>query len=307
MYLKRISDLHPLDAKTPKYYNPKSLWIETSQSMHVPGGNGQWEPTESAPAYADKPVDSSGNRIPATSNENLADTDAFVSRRCNLAELFLNMGDLYVENLTAVYADLDYISSYYIEGKGPDQRLIFNLPGGPITSQTLLTANTTVVTAANTGPVMTIDKNGAHIKNLTVPGVANLTAAAAYWADVAELYESDAPYKPGTLVKFGGAKEITIADTECNAVVTEQPAIMLNASLSATVNHAVGIVLTGRSKTLVQCPVNKFDKLCLSDKPGVACVQQPDDVSTTKVIGIALESNDSTDEQLIESVLQIQF
>ncbi len=53
-------------------------------------------------------------------------------------------------------------------------------------------------------------------------------ALCAKWADLAETYESDLDYEPGTLVKFGGDKEITIAHGEANAVITSRPGLILN-------------------------------------------------------------------------------
>jgi hypothetical protein len=43
------------------------------------------------------------------------------------------------------------------------------------------------------------------------------------------MYESDSTYEPGTLMMFGGEKEITRSDGKiCNAIVTEKPGIILN-------------------------------------------------------------------------------
>ena len=55
-------------------------------------------------------------------------------------------------------------------------------------------------------------------------------ALCARWADLAEGYESDAEYEPGTFVRFGGEKEITVAsEYEANAVITTQPGFILGA------------------------------------------------------------------------------
>ena len=71
-------------------------------------------------------------------------------------------------------------------------------------------------------------------------------AMSARWADLAELYETDDIYKPGTLVKFGGEKEITIATDEANAVITTKPAFTMNSDCNGT---SQGIALTGRTNT----------------------------------------------------------
>ena len=53
-------------------------------------------------------------------------------------------------------------------------------------------------------------------------GVSVVLASARY-ADLAEKYEADAEYEPGTVVKIGGEKEITMttshADTEVFGVI----------------------------------------------------------------------------------------
>lgn len=115
----------------------------------------------------------------------------------------------------------------------------------------------------------------------------------AYWSDLGERYLADDIYDPGTLVKFGGEKEITIADDEVNAIVSTK-AFDLNAGL---VGGTV-IALCGRVPTKVKGKIEKFDKIMLSDIPGVAC--KWDGVS--RVIGRALENNLDENIKLVECV-----
>ena len=46
-------------------------------------------------------------------------------------------------------------------------------------------------------------------------------AQSSEWADLAEIYQTDKDYPAGTLLQFGGKKELTIAHDEVNAVVSE--------------------------------------------------------------------------------------
>lgn len=69
----------------------------------------------------------------------------------------------------------------------------------------------------------------------------------ALWSDLGEKYSSDKPYEPGTLVKFGGDKEITIADTEVNAIVSTKAF-----SLNTLLKDGVTIALCGRVPTKVK-------------------------------------------------------
>ena len=160
------------------------------------------------------------------------------------------------------------------------------------------------------GQGISANSTGITANNIYVPGEAILTAAAAYWADLAELYESDAHYTPGTLVKFGGVDEITLAVTKANAVVTENPAYLMNTKLrDRGINFPIGIALSGRSKIRVIGPVKKFDRLVLSKAhPGVACVK-PEiwSVGDDPIIGIALATNLDKQEKCVEAVLQLTF
>ena len=120
----------------------------------------------------------------------------------------------------------------------------------------------------------------------------------AYWSDLGERYLADSKYDPGTLVKFGGEKEITIADTEVNAIVSTK-AFDLNASLSG----GTVIALCGRVPTKVIGKIQKFDKIMLSNQPGIACRWD----GQSRVIGRALESSDNVDVKLVECVTRFSL
>lgn len=94
----------------------------------------------------------------------------------------------------------------------------------------------------------------------------NGTAMRSRWADLAEFKEADKQYEPGTLVMFGGDKEITISDGRtCHAIVTTKPGLVLNADNSDKPNM-VGIALVGTVPVNVCDDVRKFDKLVPSSK-----------------------------------------
>ena len=126
------------------------------------------------------------------------------------------------------------------------------------------------------------------------------TCMRARWADLAECYKSDADYPPGTLVQFGGEEEITMAKTEANAVITDNPGFVLN---STNKDKMLGIALTGRTPVRVVGPVKKFDKLCFSGTPGLACKK----VSDEPTIAVALEDSDSPGEKLVLCSVQLRL
>ena len=115
----------------------------------------------------------------------------------------------------------------------------------------------------------------------------------AFWSDLGERYLADDVYEPGTLVKFGGEKEITIADTEVNAIVSTK-AFDLNAGLAG----GTVIALCGRVPTKIKGKIKKFDKIMLSNIPGIACKWD----GNSRVIGCALESSDDEKIKLVECV-----
>lgn len=139
---------------------------------------------------------------------------------------------------------------------------------------------------------------------LTVKGVAKFhetidgTAYRAQWGDLAEIYAADAKYEPGTLIAFGGEKEVTIAKERANGVVTSNPAIVLNGKESEQMEFPTGVALVGRVPVKVRGPVRKFDKIVLSHTdPGIGVVYNfayPIDV-----IARALEENQDPGEKLV--------
>lgn len=94
-------------------------------------------------------------------------------------------------------------------------------------------------------------------------------ATSALYADLAEKYEADDDYAPGTVVVFGGDQEITIStqshDTRVAGVISTNPAFIMNAE-----SQGLPVALTGRVPCMVQGPVVKGDVLVTSDIPGTA-------------------------------------
>ena len=82
------------------------------------------------------------------------------------------------------------------------------------------------------------------------------------WADISENYISDKKYEPGTLVMFGGEKEVTISNGRTvNGIVTTKPGFILNGDATNSNEISVGIALVGRVPVKVVGVVRKFDKL----------------------------------------------
>ena len=122
-------------------------------------------------------------------------------------------------------------------------------------------------------------------------GTITATATAAKYADLAEKYSSDEDYEPGTVVKFGGEKEITASDSEGDpavvGVISTDPAYMMN-------NDAEGlfVALCGRVPCKVSGPVAKGD-LMVSAQDGRA--KADNNAQAGRIIGKAIEASEGGD------------
>ena len=131
--------------------------------------------------------------------------------------------------------------------------------------------------------------------NKTIQG----TAYRSLWADLAEHYLVDKQYPKGTLVQFGGEKEITIAKNKVNAVISSEPGVILNGNME----DSQAIALIGRVPVRVIGKVKKFDKIALSYIDGVGCANNDSD----NYIGIALVNKDDSDEGLVLCSIRIDL
>ena len=118
-------------------------------------------------------------------------------------------------------------------------------------------------------------------------------ATSAQYADLAEIYESDSSYEPGTVVVFGGDKEITVAntgnDTRVAGVISENPAYLMNSKA-----NGLPVALTGKVKCKVAGFIRKGDMLATHNTlPGVA--KKISEPTCGTIIGKALEDYDSTE------------
>jgi hypothetical protein len=118
-------------------------------------------------------------------------------------------------------------------------------------------------------------------------GILYGTATTAQYADLAENYQADDYYEPGTVLEFGGKKEVTLAKdstAKVAGVVTSNPAYLMNTKLSG--EHVVAIALQGRVPCKVQGTIKKGDMLQAASG-GYAQAAQDPKIGT--VIGKALE------------------
>ena len=122
-------------------------------------------------------------------------------------------------------------------------------------------------------------------------------ATSAQYADLAEKYESDSQYEVGTVVIFGGEKEITQStisnDTRVCGVISEDPAYLMNSG-----SEGQAVALVGKVKCKVHGVVAKGDLLTTcGTHPG--CAQKAIGPVLGSIVGKAMESKDDAGESVI--------
>ena len=200
---------------------------------------------------------------------------------------------------------------------GTDSGNVFTgLTQGTIKTGQFISSNATASTSTTTGAIVTAGGLGVagaafiggqlNTVSSIVPttnnaqniGSASYTYATVYattfsgvsttakYADLAENYQADKAYAPGTVVMFGGSAEVTVADADATAVagvVSTNPAHLMNGGLTGV--NVVPLALQGRVPCNVIGPVKKGD-LMVSAGFGFARTNNTPAVGT--VIGKAL-------------------
>ena len=142
----------------------------------------------------------------------------------------------------------------------------------------------------------------ANIGNVTnYFNVVHGRSTTAQYADLAELYISDAVYQPGTVLDFGGINEVTISvqsnSSRIAGVVSTNPAHLMNGMIQH--ETAVPVALTGRVPTSVVGNVVKGDMMVSAGNGQAQACATP---AIGTVIGKALE-NFSGESGVIEIVV----
>jgi len=138
---------------------------------------------------------------------------------------------------------------------------------------------------------------GASSTTGTVTGTWSLSSGsrwqATYSADLAEYYEGDREYEVGTVLVFGGDKEVTVegkqGNTKVAGVVSDSAAFVM---YDACPGHKNLIALQGRVPCKVVGKVRKGDLIITSNIPGVA-ISSGSEARAGTIVGKALVDYDS--------------
>ena len=133
------------------------------------------------------------------------------------------------------------------------------------------------------------------------------TATSAEYADLAERYEADKEYEPGTVVSLGGEKEITQSlqanDEEVFGVVSTAPGFEMNSAAGTDATHPY-VALAGRVPCKVVGQVRKGQRIVTSNVPGHAMADRGAGVLDYRlVIGRALADKTDDDQGMVEIVV----
>ena len=128
-------------------------------------------------------------------------------------------------------------------------------------------------------------------------------ATSALYADLAEKYEADAEYPAGTVVVFGGDKEITttieLADTRVAGAISTDPAYIMNSG-----SDGIAVALRGKVPVNVIGPVTKGDLLITAKEQGYACsAKSYPGASPNAVFAKSLETDLDSGQRLIWAVI----
>jgi len=219
--------------------------------------------------------------------------------------LVLN-GNLYISNSSGsniygiktdkyMYANGDVIS---FAGTYSNANVAAYLPtyGGNIL--TVQTTATTVTTGANTTP-------GTITGNWTLSAGSRLQAT---YADLAERFEADDVYDPGTVVEIGGKAEITAVKYELSedvfGVISNTAAYLMNSGAGNDESHPP-VAVSGRVEVKVVGIVKKGQRL-VSAGNGLARAARNEEITAFNTIGRALEDKLTDDIGTVEAIVMIR-
>lgn len=161
------------------------------------------------------------------------------------------------------------------------------------------------VLAITTSLQTTFITSGSTSTNGNIAGQWSLIAGSklqATYSDLAEYYEADSQYDVGTVLVFGGEKEVTQSgiymDRRVAGVISAQAAYEMNSDCPGI---AACIALQGRVPVKVIGQIAKGDILVSSDVPGHATVCN--DPTSGSAIGKSLENKTTNEAGVVEAAV----
>jgi len=249
-----------------------------------------------------------GSATNAQTLDNLDSTD-FLSAIANDT----TSGTLGILNDTglAVGVDSDFRvsvsgSDVTVQNQTSDGDLIFRINDGGVAKNVALIDGATASLLPGANNTYDMGATGTKWANVYATNF-NGTASAAEYSDLAERFEADTAYLPGTVVELGGDKEITIAQEALSdqvfGVVSTAAAYLMNSGAGDNETHPP-IAMNGRVPVRVIGTVNKGDRL-VSAGNGLARAATAGEPTAFNVIGRALETKTTSDEGTVLAVVTV--
>lgn len=162
-------------------------------------------------------------------------------------------------------------------------------------------ANSATITATSN-----VSPNTIALRDASSNFAANVitaTSTMARYADLAEMYQSDGQYDSGTVVVFGGNREVTTtghqADVSVAGVVSTAPAYLMNIDAP----NAVAVALRGKVPVKLIGPVRKGDLLVTSYLPGYATSVGKDGKFGVAIFAKSLTEDLAEGQKIINAVI----
>lgn len=254
----------------------------------------------------------SGSVVQLTNNVNNADT----ALRANIGGTVANAivitggsGAVTISNLIAVSGNVS-AAGYLIATQGDNATSsttgALRVTGGiGLTGSVFAAGNVTAggltltgnITTGNVSSNIGLFAGNVTAANFITAGNVNAaylvgTAIQSWYADLAERFESDAPYEAGTVLAIGGTAEVTLADEELSesvfGVVSTRAGYLMNAGAGTDDTHPA-VAVNGRVPVKVIGKVKKGDRL-VSAGNGYARVGSKNEITPFNVIGRSLET-----------------
>jgi len=135
----------------------------------------------------------------------------------------------------------------------------------------------------------------------------NGVAINALYADLAERFEADAYYEPGTVLTMGGDAEVTIATEELSedvfGVVSTRAAYLMNSQAGSNETHPP-VAVSGRVPVKVVGSIKKGQRLVSAGR-GLARAANKEEITPFNVIGRALENKADDGEGTIYAIVTL--
>lgn len=133
------------------------------------------------------------------------------------------------------------------------------------------------------------------------------TAVHAKYADLAERFEADQPYTPGTIVGLGGVKEITVVTEELSeevfGVISTKAAYLMNSGAGSDSTHPP-VAVQGRVPVKVIGRIRKGDRLVAAGN-GLARAGAKNELTPWNVFGRSLEDKNTDGEGTVEAIVKL--